>query len=188
MNELDLSLVPPVFHEKVKSAFELGEAHGILWTFDNTQGLKFVFDNFAALKDRGIYEPMLVQAYQGTRTNWAHWRLRDLEFMFKSGDRRKIREAGDAMPDGEKFTLYRGVSGRQPFRKVSGMSWTGSLRRARWFAARHGSLGDPAVYKTVVSASDVYCFLKGRDEEEFVVRAKKTERINATIPERDNPE
>ena len=137
-----------------------------------------VCDEMRSLKKQGIYEIELVRAYSDARTNFSGWSLKALEKMFAYGDRQRLRDAGDPMQDGDIFTLYRGVSGIRPERKVAGFSWTSSLRLAVWFAARYPELPDQAVYTTTVSASDVLCYINDRDEQEFVLRAKKYRRLS----------
>lgn len=133
----------------------------------------FFMENMFLLKRRGMYETALVDAYTSTDTIWSY---RDLEFLFGYADRNKLRAAGDPIPDG-KLTLYRGVSGLLGKRKVSGMSWTRSLELARWFANWRNT-PNPTVYETVASTDDVYFYTNGREEQEFVLRAKKYRRLD----------
>jgi hypothetical protein len=66
-------------------------------------------------------------------------------------------------------TIYRGTSGRGD---ETGISWTLSLDKARWFARRFAildSTGLGRVYRATVQASDVLAYLTGRNEEEIIV-------------------
>ncbi len=140
-----------------------------------------VCDERISLKEQGVYEAELVKAYFDVRTNYSGWSLKKLEMLFAYGDRQRIREAGDPIPEGEKFTLYRGVAGKRPLRKVAGFSWTSSLKVAVWFATRDKELHDPAIYTTTVSASEVLCYINEREEQEFLLRAKHYKRLS--LPE-----
>ena len=141
-----------------------------------------VCDEMVSLKERGVYEIELVKAYSEVRGNFSGWSLKALEMLFAYGDRQRLRDAGDPMPNGDKFTLYRGVAGARPNRRVAGLSWTSSLEVAVRFAQRYREFQDPAVYTTTVAASDVACYINKRDEQEFVLRAKKYRRMSvATI-------
>ena len=137
-----------------------------------------VCDDMISLKKQGIYEVELVKAFSEVRTNFSGWSLLALEKMFAYGDPQRIRDAGDPMPEGEKFTLYRGVAGKRPRRKVAGLSWTRSLETAFRFAGRNRHQGNPAVYKTTVAAVDVWCYISQRNEDEFVLKAKRYRRLS----------
>ena len=74
------------------------------------------------------------------------------------------------------FTLYRGVAGPEPDRRVSGLSWTHSVEDARWFAQNHArrlrewiSDPDPAVCRVTVDAAAVLVYTNVHEEQEFIV-------------------
>jgi hypothetical protein len=64
--------------------------------------------------------------------------------------------------------VYRGVAGYGEHRRVRGISWTGDLERAKWFAARW-DLHDPAVYTVTVSKSTLLSYLDQRKEDEYLL-------------------
>jgi hypothetical protein len=64
--------------------------------------------------------------------------------------------------------VYRGVAGYGEHRRVGGISWTGDLERAKWFAARW-DLHDPAVYTVTVSKSTLLSYLDQRKEDEYLL-------------------
>jgi hypothetical protein len=176
---LNLSMVPECMREAAAAAFADGDVARMLCTMSNTDCLPFVSVNMFALQAAGIYEAALIDAYNRTRTNLAKWKLETLEIMFRFADRDKLRAAGDPLPPGERFTLYRGVAGKGVRRRESGMSWTLDLAVATWFARRYSSeLHDPAVYETTVAASQVYCYINAREEQEFILRARKWRRLD----------
>jgi len=197
------TILAPVLRKKAEDAFEAGDAEGFLCMLDNTLGLRCVFDNMHVFKAKGMYEKALVRAYVSTRTNWASWQISQLEFAFRMGDQTKLREAGDPFPPRQSFTLYRGVSGKPPFRKVSGMSWTSDLDKAIWFATRSPCFrddylrepdptadnckqleivcADPAVYKTLVRPDEVYCYVNDRNEHDFILRTRRYQRLDIPV-------
>lgn len=166
--------VPGPLHERALEAFRKGDALGILCTASNEQALDIVLLNARALRDRGIYEEALLEAYIGTRANWSRWSVKDLRQLFKMADREKLLAAGDPLPPGDTFTLYRGVSGAPRRRRPKGLSWTSSPEKAEWFASRL-PLPDPAVYRATVRREDVLAYSNGRSEEDFLVWVEKPE-------------
>lgn len=178
--QLDLSLISPVLHEQAREAFDLGDVCGLLISMDNTRCMAFVFNNIVVLKERGIFEPALVSAYMGTRNNLAYCPLSALNFIFSFADRDKLMAAGDPLPPGDEFTLYRGVAGKSPYRKPSGYSWTSDFERAVWFASRLPRLEDPAVYKTTVHRDEILFFSNERNEQDFIFRTRKYKRITVS--------
>jgi len=119
---LDLALIPAVLRPQAEEAFRAGDAGGMVCLMDNTVGLAFVFDNVWALLERGIFEEALVHAYTLTRVNFSRWSTSALRFLFDRADRAKLRAAGDPMPAGDRFALYRGVAGAKGRRRMHGMS------------------------------------------------------------------
>src|SRR5207244_1151551 len=117
--------------------------------------------NAALLTELDIYERGLLVALFGSRTN--NYARRDMALsLIRQANRGKLLAAGDPLPGPGPFTLYRGVAGRGPARQVRGLSWTGSLETARWFARRYPGLGDPAVFTAVVQANDVLSYTHAR--------------------------
>jgi hypothetical protein len=167
---LYLDPIPDGLRPDAVCAFYEGDVR-FLYKADNTRGLELVYGNMSALKVRGFYERALLEAFIGTRTNNSRWPLADLHYLFEQCDRTRLLAAGDPLPDGERFTIYRGVAGRGPARRIGGLSWTDDLERARWFANRFAGLHDPAVYVLEVARADVlaYTHQGGRKEQEFIV-------------------
>jgi hypothetical protein len=133
-SELNLDLIPPVLRAMALEAFDEGDPHSFLCLAPNDYGLEIVRDNAARLFERGIYEAALLHAYTQCRMNHLHFPLARLKRLFEAADRDKLGAAGDPLPPGERFTLYRGVAGRE--RRVRSFSWTLDLAAACWFAAR----------------------------------------------------
>lgn len=91
--------------------------------------------------------------------------------MFALADRDLLLSAGDPLPGPGPFTIFRGVSGRTQARRIRGLSWTGSLERAQWFADRgeYFGLADPAVFQVTIDADSVLAYSDERNEQEFIV-------------------
>lgn len=182
---LDLSSVPPDLHKLAFSYKAAGDLLGLLRLQPSGARLAFVCDNMRPLKDRGIYEVALLEAYTAPRIGHFGWALGTIEWLFMFADRDKLRAAGDPLPPtepGDRFTLYRGVAGKGRYRHVTGMSWTPSVEVARWFAVRGAGYGaDPAVYQTTIAAADVLVCTNGRQEQDFIFRAKRVKRLDITV-------
>ena len=124
--------------------------------------------NFHLLRDLGIYEEALLDAFSGTKSNYHHWGYGALCELFTSANRKRLRAAGDPLPGPGPFTLYRGVAGTGKHRRVRGLSWTASKRIAYWFATRYDRLDNPAVFEATVPESDILAYTNDRDEHEFI--------------------
>src|SRR5262245_25284920 len=170
-----------IFTEDAMQAFVDGNAESMLTYYSNDEGLEIVSDNRKALRRRGIYEEALVVAYTSARTNWPEWPLKKLRRLFDGGDRARLLGAGDLLPPGDCFRLYRGVAGRAPNRKIPGLSWTRSRARAAWFAIRYEDLPDPAVYQTEASREDIYVYVNDRGEDEFLLSARSYIRLGPGV-------
>jgi hypothetical protein len=173
---LDISLVPVDVRRQVQKYFNDGDGRGIVFLVGKNS-LRFVLDNMMALKARGIYEPALVTAYTHAAPNWWNWQLNVLNRMFKQADCAKLLSWGDPLPPGESYALYRGVAGKGKCRHVSGMSWTSDLDKAIWFA-RRSFQPDPAVYRTIANREDVCCYLTDRNEDVFILQARRYRRLD----------
>lgn len=154
--------------EEAKQAYIRGDLDG-LWSLVNFHGqLAFVFDNYYLLMLRGIYEKALLRGYTGVKINHHKWDLSVIKDLFHFADRDMLLAAGDPLPPGDMFTLYRGVSGVGKFRKPSGPAWTDDLETAKLFAQKL-CRPDPAVYTATVRREDVLYFTNCRHEREFGV-------------------
>jgi len=130
--------------------------------------------NVVVLRRHGVYEKALLSAFTGT--NHATWRLSALVRLFKQADRGRLRAAGDPLPGAGPFTVYRGVAGPTHERRINGLSWTGSIEHARWFAQEHARrLADrltdpnPGVYRVTIPERAVLAYTNTEGEGEFIV-------------------
>lgn len=160
----------PLFFEQAKKAWEEDEnVEGIMCFMPNTLRLGFLADNIWEFKKFGVYEKALYEAYLTTRTNNHHYSQDMLTAFFNWADREKLRLLGSLIPEGESFTLYRGVSGKGRARRVCSFSWTESPNIAAWFAKRFSDLGDPAVFKVTVPREQILFCCDERNEKEYVL-------------------
>jgi hypothetical protein len=181
-NEVWLDPIPPVLHEMARQAIKEGDGIRFLCLASNESGVVLVSNNAELLLERGTYEAALLHAITATRTNNHRIPRSCLKNLFRLADRAKLLAAGDPLPGAGPFTLYRGVAGKPSDRRVRGISWTGTLERALWFANRYPELGNPAVYKAEVEALHVLAYVGShRGEDEYVVslpRSVKVERLS----------
>jgi hypothetical protein len=165
-----LHMVDPEMHAKTEEAFREGNVLRMLCTMDNMRAIEFVEANISALQIAGIYEQCLVGAYIGTRTSLHGESLCSLRALFRLADRAALLLAGDPVPAGTSFVLHRGIAGRGRQRRTHGLSWTGSIEVARWFARRAGEhLPDPAVVTAVVPRESIFFYSNEREEDEYVL-------------------
>ena len=180
MNILNLKMVPAHMRDEVAKQFAAGNAALMLVTMPNTEGLEFVAHNAGALTLRGIYERAVVIAFSDARTNFAGYPASTVRYVFDMADREKLLAAGDPLPPGDTFEVYRGVAGVGAQRRLSGPSWTGDVEKAAWFARRSAlaGLAKPVVLVANVPRRDVYYFTNHRNEHEFVAYVDSPKRLS----------
>ena len=176
-------------HPLVKEAEDAAARYDpetILMLLDNQRELAFVADNIRWLLSLGKYETCLVNAYTATRTNHAYFPLAILKTLFSCADKKRLLAAGDQLPPGDTFTLYRGVAGAGADRRPSGPSWTNNYDVAKWFALRLPNLPDPAIYSATVRREDVLFYSNGREEDDFVLFVNRPERMTLDLAGQKN--
>ena len=112
----------PIPSEEAVPALASRDVIRSLGLASNEYGLALVSRNIHALLEAGLYERALLYAFTGTRTNNRGWPLDTLRWLLGLADRGRLLEAGDPLPPGETFTLYRGVAGAGAARRVRGLS------------------------------------------------------------------
>jgi len=174
-NGLWLKPVHPEVRPMMLEALEEGDVEQFLVWVENQDRLFFLFMNQGALRERGLYEEALFQSFVGVGHNNKNVPQWGIDSLFSNLDRDRLRAAGDPLPGPGPFTLYRGVAGKGPARRVRGYSWTASRNIAWCFAKRYAKTSletctDPAVFKVAVDAEDVLAYTNDLDEEEFIVK------------------
>jgi hypothetical protein len=169
--ELWLDPIPCNQRENARGHWAKGEVVAVLRLANSEARLSLLKNNADAMLEADFYEAALVEAYSGTSTNHYDLSPSELRSLFDRGSRVKLLDAGDPLPDAERFTVYRGVAGVEPHRREDGCSWSGDSGVAAWYAKRL-QLQDPAVLQAQITRAEVYVYLaangKGYGEEEFV--------------------
>ena len=163
---------PPDVIVKLHKEWNDGNVDLITVCMDSPAVMVFLSDNIEGLLEMGKYEQVLLEAATATSFNFSGWSLSYLDCLFDIADIDKLRAAGDPIPDQEYFTLYRGVAGKGPARRVRGYSWTSSPGMAAWFACRFAYLGDPAVFKITERRDQILAAHMSRGEQEYLLKRK----------------
>src|SRR5205085_4174358 len=91
---------------------------------DSHKVLDFVLDNWRILHNAGMFEAAFLDAWGAQKDGVPHWSIGFCRTFFATLDRVKLLCAGDPLPPGDSFTVYRGVAGIGSKRRVRGYSWT----------------------------------------------------------------
>lgn len=177
LDHLDFGIIEGEDVQQVRAAILRG---------DNFQGyipseaLAFIVRNFRLLAHLKALEAAWADSYVHS-SNLSAYGVDTIQAVFDACDRKRLREIKPLpqMP-GKKVTLFRGCAG--PVHTM-GMSWTPSLDKAIWYAAKHAAhydLSDLGVYVSTVSVDEVYCFLDYYDAD-YIVRPADAWRIE--VPE-----
>jgi hypothetical protein len=181
VQEPNLSHIVPELWDLARQAFASRNISRFLGYTCNERRLALLVDNIAVIRALGLYERALFDALIETRTNHREWPLPFLRQLLASANRERLLALGDPLPGSGPFTVYRGVAGRGPVRRIRGLSWTDSRRQAAWFARRF-RLDDPAVFQVTVPEQAVMAYTNERNESEFIILLPATAR-----PVRVNP-
>jgi hypothetical protein len=151
-----------------------------------SESLGFIIRNYRSLAALGILEAPWLDAYVHT----SHFHALDvaiLKKVFDACDRDRLlalKPLGQAFAVArrDRFTLFRGCAGPM---HTMGMSWTPSLDKAIWYAAKHAEycdLTNRAVYVTTVAVADIYCRLDHYDDD-FIVYPSDAWRVDVPAKE-----
>jgi len=152
--------------DEALEAIKDGDVVGFLGMESQEKGLEIVACNLHPLLANGLLEQAFVEAWIRTRTNWTTFPFRTIRRILRHCGRERLRAAGDKIPPGDTFTLYRGVAGLGVMRREEGLSWTRSVERAASFATRlEHVLARPAVLTTEVSRAEVLFYSDGRNDD-----------------------
>jgi hypothetical protein len=157
-------------HRHAEKIMEERDVDKLIASFWGDDVLAFVESYAPRLKKLGIYEATLLQAYVTRDSNHLNWPMSSIRSLFNAANHRKLLKAGDPLPDGDSFTVYRGVSGSGRYRRVRSYSWTLDRATAEWFAHRYLQFGakHPGVYRAVIRREDVLAYYNGSNEEEIL--------------------
>jgi hypothetical protein len=180
LNALRLRLVPAPLRPRAREEYQAGDGTGFAMLAASGDSIAHVALNLYPLVRRGIYEEAFMAAYTAGRAGSESLPENDdLEFLLSLCDRDRLMAAGDPLPEGERFTLYRGVGNGADMAAVRRVSWTGDSGEAAWFAVRlaeqYGSK-DPAVFRLVVERRRVLAYTNRRREREFLIKVLRKDR------------
>ena len=167
----DLSLVPEDFMYMAVKSLLRDEIDGVLCMIDNMLGFEFLKKNWDELKQDGLLEEAFLYAYTSPRANVQHVQASVIMFMASHCNRDKLQACCDKMPEGDSFTLFRGIAGNGAKRRKRGLSWTGDFEKAKWFATRYMEkhrIACPAVVQAIVPRESVLFYTNERNEDEYV--------------------
>jgi hypothetical protein len=159
---------------------------------DSGQVLDLVLENWPLLQEAGLLEEAFVEAWGTQKWGCPNWTIAFCQGVFAMMDRAALLKAGDPLPPGDSFIVYRGVAGIGSKRRVRGYSWSADEGIAKGFAelrADRFGLPDPAVYSAVIQKEDVLTFIDGsnRSESEFLLLPHKLSNLRRvwrkSIPE-----
>jgi len=142
-------------------------------------GLGFIIRNYRSLAAWGVLEEAWLDAYVHASHFDGHG-LATIMAVFDACDRQRLhalRPVCQGLVRQRRYSLFRGCAG--PLH-TPGLSWTSSLDKAIWYAAKHASyndLADCAVYAATVSAEEIYCRLDHYDDE-FIAYVPNVWRID----------
>jgi len=170
---LRLKGVPKPFWGQARKALANSNVLGFFSSAPSDVSMYLLLRNWDWFAIRGLAEKALIEAWSNQKRTYAYSphmpRLLDMV------DRTRLLAAGDPLPEGETFILYRGVSGDgDPY----GASWTINLEVARFFASIP-HWGSGTIYAITVPRSDIYAYLHdcGRTESEALLRLSGDETL-----------
>jgi len=141
---------------------------------DSSKVIDVVIDNDKTLRKAGLLEDAFVDAWCMAKNGIPNWDITFTHAFFSTLCPERLRAAGDPLPEGSCFEVFRGVAGYGTARRVRGYSWTGDLTIARHFArlrAERYRLPGPAVYRARIRREHVFAYIdeSGRNEQEFLL-------------------
>jgi hypothetical protein len=127
--------------------------------------MAFLIDNAEWLRERSVFEEAMLLAWNAQR--FTHGYQNWMRLFLACADREKLMAASEPLPEGDIFTVYRGVSnGKLKLwgKRLGGdkrcLSWTLDPEVARTFAGPSGIGG--TVYATEVGRDQIYAYLGGK--------------------------
>ena len=152
----------------VRKAIEVGDIMSALMQCGYKYLVPFILDNWELLKNNGMYEKALAFALTMPRKYHHHISPGPLRFLLTMAIRATLEAEGDPIPEGESFTLFRGVAGKGVERRLVGISWTSDSDRSKWFTKSSADLENYTVLKAVVPRDAIYFYNNRNKEHEFI--------------------
>jgi hypothetical protein len=132
-----------------------------------SESFGFIVRNYRALAGLGALEPAWLDAYVHA-SHYDGFGFDVLRAIFDACDRTRLlalKPLGEtvALAQNGRITLFRGCAGPVHHK---GLSWTSSLDKAIWYAARHAvysDIGNVAAYAATLDVAEIYCRLDHYD-------------------------
>lgn len=162
---LKLQGIPPVNWAQARRYANSGDVGGFFGSTDSGTSMYLLTRNWWWFKRRGLHVKALLFAWSNQKVAYK-WEDA-VRYFLDECDRDELLRCSDPFPEGDCYTLYRGVQNCAHRQSNSlGLSWTTSLDVAKWFAGQDGS-----VYSATVKREDVYARIheSGRGEHEMLV-------------------
>jgi len=152
------------------------DVKGMLACSGSEDSMNIFLVNGRWFAERGMTEEALLAAWNNQKST-LHWR-EHIKMFLTMCDRSKLMAAGDPLPEGETFTIYRGIGssnymleGRRLGGEERGVSWTLDRDVAKFFAGAEGK-----ILTTEVRRDEIFAYLgqpqgetKYRREQEILV-------------------
>jgi hypothetical protein len=181
-NPLRLKGIPPPLWGQARRALAVGDVRLFFGSASSADSMYLLLRNWVWFLAHGMAEKAMLSAWSNQKSTFHHTDA--MRWLLKQIDRQKLVAAGDPLPEGDTFTLYRGVNRDGD---PHGFSWTTSIDIASRFSNMFGFEG--TVYSVVVPRSDVYAHLheSGRTEHEMLLLLNGDEplRVAGVIEKRD---
>ena len=171
---LRLKGIPPPLWQQARRHANAGEVGGFFGSTDSGTSMYLLTRNWSWFKRRELHVKALLFAWSNQKVAY-QWEPA-MRYHLLECDRADLFNCSDPFPEGESYTLYRGVQRKSDPR---GISWTTSLEVARWFATRMG--GNGTVHTATVKRKDVYAHIheSGRGEHEMLLLLNGDEPLTA---------
>ncbi|MFP5229453.1 MAG: hypothetical protein ACLGXA_17720 [Acidobacteriota bacterium] len=162
---LKLKGILPALWPQARRHINAGNIGGFLSSTDSGNSMHLVTRNWWWLEQRGLHVKALLRAWSNQKIAY-RWEPAMRYFLLEC-DREELVRCCDPFPEGDSYTLYRGVQNfahRQS--NPHGISWTTSLEVAKRFAGEDGN-----VYMATVRRKDVHARIheSGRGEHEMLL-------------------
>ena len=173
-NPLRLKGIPPPLWGQAREALAVGDVRRFFGTASSADSMYLLLRNWFWFQAHGMAEKAMLSAWSNQKSTFHHTDA--MRWLFERSDRQKLLAAGDPLPEGDTFTLYRGVNRNG---NPHGFSWTTSIDVASRFASMFGFEG--TVYSVEVPRSDVYAYIheSGRTEHEMLLLLNGDEPLTA---------
>lgn len=180
LNALKLFHVPLQLRPNARKEFKDGDAVAFVGMAPSQAAMRLVLENAYPLLKQGILEKAFMAGYVAGRVaSLALLNDTEMKFLLDLCDKEKLREAGEPLPPGDNFRLYRGVADGDDMRSARRWSWTSSPGKARRFAEDASNThrtDNPAVFMLDVDRRQILAYTNQRQEQEYIVNVREKDK------------